>query len=86
MDKFKNKNGNGSLFVNNYKEKETQPDYKGSIVLQDGTEKQIAGWKKQDKNGKYYLSLSLSDIYKKKVNNESKVNNEIKKESSDLPF
>ena len=72
--------------MDNYKEKETQPYYKGSIVLQDGTEKQIAGWKKQDKNGKYYLSLSLSDIYKKKVNNENKVNNEIKKESSDLPF
>tara|TARA_R100000664_G_scaffold9928_2_gene16508 strand:+ start:1095 stop:1355 length:261 start_codon:yes stop_codon:yes gene_type:complete len=86
MNKFKNKNGYGSLFVNNYKEKETQPDYKGNIVLQDGTEKEIAGWKKQDKNGKYFLSLHLSDVYIKKVDNESKVNNETKKESSDLPF
>ena len=33
-ESFKHKPGNGSLFKNNYKEKEQQPDFQGSIVLQ----------------------------------------------------
>jgi hypothetical protein len=71
-ESFKHKPGNGSLFKNNYKEKEQQPDFQGSIVLQDGTEQQIAGWKKEGANGPF-ISLSISDPYEKKDQNKPSV-------------
>lgn len=70
-ESFKHKPGNGTLFKNQYKEKETQPDFNGTIVLQDGTEKQIAGWRKEGANGPF-ISLSISDPY---VKEEKKAQN-----------
>ena len=53
----------GALFVNDRKDKETSPDYKGSINI-DGKEYWLSGWKSQikkgDKAGQNYLSLSIS--------------------------
>lgn len=48
----------GVLFRNDKKEKDTQPDYKGSCEI-DGTEYWIAGWKKAGKDGPL-LSLKFS--------------------------
>ena len=42
MSEFKQKPGFGSIFKNDYKTADNQPDYKGKILLQDGTEQQIA--------------------------------------------
>lgn len=48
------------LFVNEYKQTENQPDYKGQATV-DGQKYKCAGWKKVGKvNGKAYLSVKLT--------------------------
>ena len=81
MAEFKQKPGFGSIFKNDYKTAENQPDYKGKILLQDGTEQQIALWIKEGANGKFF-SAALSDVYVKPNNN----NGSTKNEETDLPF
>jgi hypothetical protein len=51
------KEGQGSIFPNNYKEKPSQPDHKGTILL-DGVLYEIAGWLKESANGNQFMSLS----------------------------
>lgn len=53
------KPGTGSLFKNDRKSKDHQPDYKGSICLPDGSTIQLGGWISQGATGKY-LSLKPS--------------------------
>lgn len=48
------------LFVNQYKQTENQPDYKGKATV-DGKEYKVAGWRKKGKNtGTDYLSVKLT--------------------------
>lgn len=61
---YEHKNGNGSLFKNDYKNSDAQPDYQGTIKLPDGTDQQIAAWVKDGAKGKFF-SLKLSDPYVK---------------------
>ena len=56
--KYEMKDGDGSLFKNDKKAKETDADYNGSARL-DGTDYSINGWKKTAKSGVSYLKLSL---------------------------
>jgi hypothetical protein len=56
---FTQKPGTGSLFKNDRKSKDAQPDYKGSLTLPDGSTMQLGGWITQGANGKY-LSLKIS--------------------------
>lgn len=49
--------GTGSLFQNDRKEKDTHPDYKGDFVTDSGEVIRFAGWKKQTRDGKPFLSL-----------------------------
>lgn len=49
--------GQGSLFSNSYKEKPSQPDVKGTILL-DGVLYELAGWTKESANGNQFTSLS----------------------------
>ena len=56
--KYQMKDGEGSLFKNDKKSKETDADYNGSARL-NGTDYSINGWKKQAKSGVSYLKLSL---------------------------
>lgn len=48
----------GALFRNNRKEKETHPDYNGSINI-DGHDYWLAGWLKESQNGNKFFSLSV---------------------------
>ena len=64
-DQFKHKEGNGALWENAYKEKETHPDMKGKVTLPDGTEMQLAGWWNKAGNGDKYISVQISDVYVK---------------------
>lgn len=63
MSDFVQKDGTGALFVNDRKEKDTQPDYTGTITVA-GKQYRLAGWKKSGKKGGY-LSLSVSDFQRK---------------------
>jgi len=76
---YEHKNGNGSLFKNTNKTSDNQPDYSGSIKLQDGKDQQIAAWVKEGAKGKFF-SIRLSDPYiKPEVEN-------VVETSDDLPF
>jgi uncharacterized protein (DUF736 family) len=76
---YEHKNGNGSLFKNTNKTSENQPDYSGSIKLQDGTNQQIAAWVKEGAKGKFF-SIKLSDPYVKPETAQ------VAETSDDLPF
>lgn len=56
---FELKPGQGSLFKNDRKEKETHPDYKGSINI-NGVEHWLSGWIKRGAKGAF-LSLSVGE-------------------------
>lgn len=62
------KDNNGAMFPNQYKSKDTHPDYKGKITI-NGQEKAIAGWVKTSKEGKEYLSISISELQEKAESN-----------------
>jgi len=76
---YEHKNGNGSLFKNTNKTSENQPDYSGTIKLQDGTNQQIAAWVKEGAKGKFF-SIKLSDPYVKPETAQ------VAETSDDLPF
>lgn len=57
-DKEYDNTNRGALFTNDRKEKETHPDFTGSINV-DGKEFWIKGWKKTSKKGAKFLSLSV---------------------------
>lgn len=76
---YEHKNGNGSLFKNTNKTSENQPDYSGSIKLQDGTNQQIAAWVKDGAKGKFF-SIKLSNPYVKPETAQ------VAETSDDLPF
>lgn len=56
--KYKNKQNHGSMFENDRKEKETQPDFRGDIDI-NGVTYWISGWKAMTSNGKKRISLSV---------------------------
>lgn len=54
--------GKGSIFNNSYKERDNQPDMKGTMKTPDGQEFEISGWWNESRNGEY-LSLSIQEPY-----------------------
>jgi hypothetical protein len=56
---FTLKPGQGSLHKNDRKESPKHSDCRGSVVTPDGEEFWLDGWKKETKDGKTWLSLSL---------------------------
>ena len=64
------KNNSGSIFKNDYKTKDTHPDYKGKMVV-DGVNKDIALWFNQPEGKKAYFSVAISDPYKAPEQEES---------------
>jgi hypothetical protein len=55
---YEQKDNSGSLFKNDRKTTERQPDRKGSAMI-DGVNYWVSGWVKQDKNGNPWMSLSF---------------------------
>ena len=59
---YEQRDNSGSIFKNNRKEKDTQPDYTGKALI-DGKEKSISMWIKEGKSGKFF-SLSFQEPWK----------------------
>ena len=78
------KNNSGSIFKNDYKTKDTHPDYKGKMVV-DGVSKDIALWFNQPEGKKAYFSASISDPYVAPENKEETPKQE-KPAADGLPF
>lgn len=86
------RDNSGSIFKNNRKEKENQPDYTGKALI-DGKEKAVSMWVKEGKNGKFF-SVSFQEPWKPagepdKANGYVKDNqplNEYPDEDSLIPF
>jgi uncharacterized protein (DUF736 family) len=55
---YENKPGNGALFKNDRKEKETHPDYRGDLNV-DGRAYWLNAWVKSTKDGKKYFSVAV---------------------------
>jgi hypothetical protein len=56
--KYEMKDGEGSLFKNDKRAKDTDPDVNGSARI-GGVDYAINGWKKNSKSGLSYMKLSL---------------------------
>ena len=76
---YEHKPGTGTIFKIDEKKSDMYPDYKGDIVLQDGTKQQIALWVKDTERGGKYFSAKISDPYIAPEKKETK-------EENDLPF
>lgn len=50
----------GALFVNDRKERDNQPDYKGSLEDDTGRQFWVSAWIKQTRSGDDYISLALT--------------------------
>lgn len=57
----------GVAFFNDKKEKDTQPDYRGTGNF-NGTDFELALWHRETKDGREYYSISFSEPYKKTEN------------------
>ena len=56
------RDGSGSLFKNDKRTKDTQPEYRGDCKI-DGQEYWISGWIKPGANGKFFsLAITLKDV------------------------
>ena len=81
------KEGSGTLGKNLRKEKDTQPDYTGSLML-NGKEFWLSGWIKEGKNGKFF-NLALGKEKLPRDNFTPKSNDEMPKNNmpdDDIPF
>ena len=76
---YTHKPGTGTIFKVDNKTSENYPDYKGKIVLNDGTEKEIALWVRDTERGKYF-SAKIQAPYVPVEQAEQEDN------SDDLPF
>lgn len=82
MSNYDNTNS-GVLFKNDKKSNEKAPDYKGKVNV-EGKEKDIAGWIREGKSGKF-ISIKISEPMKKDnvFDNKPKT---VFDDKTDLPF
>jgi uncharacterized protein (DUF736 family) len=56
---YEHKPGSGSMFRNEKKESDNHPDYKGDVMLPDGTMAWLDAWVKKPEGKKPFLSVSI---------------------------
>lgn len=81
---FELKEGSGSLFKNDRKEKDSHPDYRGEILI-DGQLYWINAWVRDGKRGKFF-SLSARPKDAKAPDVLPKVTGGVAAMDEDLPF
>lgn len=85
---YEQKDNSGSLFKNDRKEKDTHPDYKGTVKI-GGVEYWQSAWVKEV-NGRKYFSQSFTPKEQTKVKEQTQVkniqNNNFEPKPDDLPF
>lgn len=82
---YEQKPGTGSIFRNERKEKESHPDYRGTILTPDGRSYDLSLWVKTSQKGKKYFSVSCQEPYQK--DEASKPQQEAHTDTTDdLPF
>ncbi len=59
MSNFIHKDNHGSIFVNNDKKTEQQPDRRGSCVV-GGVEYRLSGWLRKNAKGEPFLSIAFT--------------------------
>jgi hypothetical protein len=79
---YESKNNAGAIFKNN-KTKDTQPDYKGKVKV-NNIEMEISLWFKESQTGTKYFSASFQEPFVKPTTTEPNV--KINNISDDLPF
>jgi uncharacterized protein (DUF736 family) len=79
---YESKNNAGAIFKNN-KTKDTQPDYKGKVKVND-KEMEISLWFKESQSGTKYFSASFQEPFVKPTTTEPNV--KINNIENDLPF
>ena len=79
MSNYQQKENSGAIFKNDRKEKETHPDYTGTINVA-GKDWQISLWIKEGKKGKFF-SASIKEPYLKDGQPKTFTN-----PTDDLPF
>ena len=84
---MEHKENTGVLFRNKYKEKDSQPDYKGTALI-DGKLKEVALWINTSKNNVQYFKAQFQDSTKEVEQGGIQKDQEIKNEQKDdgLPF
>jgi uncharacterized protein (DUF736 family) len=78
---YESKNNAGAIFKNN-KTKDTQPDYRGKVKV-NNIEMEVSLWIKESKSGSKYFSASFQEPFVKPTTTEPKVNIV---DDSGLPF
>jgi len=79
---FEIKNNSGSLFKNN-KTKDTQPDYRGKVKV-NNIEMEVSLWIKVSESGTKYFSASFQEPFVKPTTTEPNV--KINNIENNLPF
>lgn len=77
------KPGQGTIFKNSKKTKDSQPEYRGEIVTPEGYKYEISLWVKKGTNGSFF-SCSIKEPYVKPEKTNEPENNT--PEPDDLPF
>jgi hypothetical protein len=77
---YEQKEGQGSLFKNERKEKETHPDYRGDCTI-GGKKYWVSGWIKKGKNGSF-MSLAIQE----KEDKQGRQKPGKQQEDEDIPF
>lgn len=93
MSEYQRQDNTGTLFNNDYKAKDSQPDMRGEFLI-GNVKYEGSAWKKTSSNGNEYYSFKFqteeeaSKYKKKKEDNhvQEQANRSNQSDSEDLPF